>query len=465
METETFEIEALRQWMLGQFVADGAPRRLAEKFSPTSKGTLPLPNTRTLRRLKEARQQGVGTGAAGGFLLEQGLMNELAIRLLDASAMVDVSRVITRPNGTGLVWPTLDDVANLGVLLAENTFEPAAVYAGGVLTAVINILDGETVTIGANVYTFEAVLTDVDGNVLIGGTLAASLQNLFDAIGNHAGGRGSRYAASTTVHPTVRAISLTATTLTVRATNTGVAGNAIATTEVIVDAGAVWASATLLGALDPIDLVFGSQVMGFHFKYSSGLILASLELIQDSDLFVDSMPEILGDRVGRILNSHFTTGTGIGQPTGVVPACTSALTAVGAATVTPEELNALETALDPAYRQRATWMFNSDTELIIRDLAGTDTRFHWQPAEGDGRPSRLNGYPVRINNDVPDMTTGLRAVLFGDFSRFAISMVDGLGMKRLDETFADSHKVGFVSLARANSKLLTPEAIQCITQG
>ena len=467
MELETHEAldtDALRHWLAGQYAEDGAERRIAEKFSKKSTGVIPLLGTRALRRLKEARQQGVTVGADGGFLVAEEFSNELEIRLLDASAMMDVSRVVRPENGAPLVWPTLDDVANLGVIRAENSFEPAAVYASGVFTIVINALDTEIVTIGTTIYTFQTVLTDVDGNVEIGADASASLDALIDHINGVRRQAGVTYAAAGTPDPLVTAVRGAGLTINVTAKNTGAAGNAIATTEGIVDAGAVWGAATLLGANDPIDLVFGSETYELHFKYSSGLILASVELVQDSDLFVDSMPEILAARIGRIMNQHFTTGVGTTEPEGVVPNCTEALTAAGAATVTPEELNELETSLDPAYRVNATWMFTSATELILRNLAGTDTRFEWKPAEGDGRPSRLNGYPVRINNDMPEMTTGLRSVLFGDFRRFAISMVDGLGLKRLDETFADSHKVGFVSLGRANSRLLTPEAIQCIIQ-
>jgi predicted phage gp36 major capsid-like protein len=461
METETFEIEALRHWLAGQHVADGAERRIAAKFSPKPTGTLPLPRTRALRRLKEARQQGVGVDADGGVLVAEAFSNELAIRLLDASAMMDVSRVISQPTGAPLVWPTLDDVANLGVLQGENAFEPAAVRSTGTFTITVNLLNTETITIGSTVYTWQTVLTDVDGNVLIGATASDSLNNVIAHI-NGAAGAGTLYAASGTAHPTHRAVRGAGLTMIVTAIDIGAAGD-VATLEAIVSAGAVWGAATTLGGADPVDLVFGSEVFALHYKYSSGLILASLELVQDSDLFVDSMPEILGERVGRILNVHLTTGDGAAKPEGFLPNCTSALAAASATAVTREELNALETALDPAYRQRATWMFNATTELALRDLAGTDTRLEWKPAEGDGRPSRLNGYPVRINNDMPDMTTGLRAIAFGDFSRFAINLVDGLGLKRLDERFADRHQVAFVSLARANSRLLTPEAIQCIT--
>jgi hypothetical protein len=67
-----------------------------------------------------------------------------------------------------------------------------------------NLADTETVTIGANVYTFQTTLTNVAGHVHLGATLADSLSNLVAAITAGAGS-GTDYAAATTAHPDVTA--------------------------------------------------------------------------------------------------------------------------------------------------------------------------------------------------------------------------------------------------------------------
>lgn len=62
--------------------------------------------------------------------------------------------------------------------------------------------DGQTVTVGGKTYTFQATLTNVDGNVLIGANLAASIQSLAAAMnlgnGTRGTGSGTLYAAATT---------------------------------------------------------------------------------------------------------------------------------------------------------------------------------------------------------------------------------------------------------------------------
>lgn len=59
-----------------------------------------------------------------------------------------------------------------------------------------------TVTLNGKVYTFQTVLTNSDGNVLIGATADESYQNLKAAI-NLEAGAGTKYAAATTAHTTM----------------------------------------------------------------------------------------------------------------------------------------------------------------------------------------------------------------------------------------------------------------------
>lgn len=107
-----------------------------------------------------------------------------------------------------------------------------------------NFADGDTVTIDARVYTFQTVLTNVDGNVLIGTDIADSLSHLVAAI-NLGAGSGTDYAAATVLHPTVTAAAVGTSRMSATAKSTGEAGNSIVTGTT--SANAFWTSATLLG--------------------------------------------------------------------------------------------------------------------------------------------------------------------------------------------------------------------------
>lgn len=122
------------------------------------------------------------------------------------------------------------------------------VQATGTLTLGANAADTETVTIGGKVYTFQAALTNVNGNVKIGATASDSIDNLIAAITLGAGA-GVTYAAAMTVHPTVTAAAGAGDTMTVTAVASGTAGNAIATTETLAGGGSQFGAVTLTGGI------------------------------------------------------------------------------------------------------------------------------------------------------------------------------------------------------------------------
>jgi hypothetical protein len=119
--------------------------------------------------------------------------------------------------------------------------------ATGTLTLTANAGNGQTVTIGGKVYTFQTTLTNADGNVLIGANASDSLDNLIAAI-NRGAGAGTLYAAATIVHATVTAAAGAGDTMVVTARVRGTGGNAIGTTETL--ANGSWANATLTGGAD-----------------------------------------------------------------------------------------------------------------------------------------------------------------------------------------------------------------------
>jgi len=104
-----------------------------------------------------------------------------------------------------------------------------AIASQGTYTLSIQPTNGQTTVVGGKTYTWQTTLTDVDGNIKIGASLAASQQNLIDAI-NLTGTVGTQYAASMSENPQVSAAtSWTTNTLVVTAKTAGTAGNSIAT--------------------------------------------------------------------------------------------------------------------------------------------------------------------------------------------------------------------------------------------
>ena len=87
----------------------------------------------------EMRAQAAGTDAAGGFTVPEGFVAEIVRSMAAFGPMLDpgVTRVINTTSGNDLPWPTTDDTANKGVLLAENTqaAEQDVVFGNKILEA------------------------------------------------------------------------------------------------------------------------------------------------------------------------------------------------------------------------------------------------------------------------------------------------------------------------------------------
>jgi len=126
------------------------------------------------------------------------------------------------------------------------------VAATGTLTNTANFADTETVTTGTKTYQFQTVLTNVDGNVLIGASASDSLDNLIAAI-NLGAGSGTLYATATVANTFVSAVAGAGDTLIATARTAGTGGNAIATTET--SANASWGAATLAGGSNTANFV------------------------------------------------------------------------------------------------------------------------------------------------------------------------------------------------------------------
>lgn len=69
----------------------------------------------------EVRAQGVGTGAAGGYTVPPAFRSRIIEQMQFIAPMRQSAEVITTDTGATLPWPTVDDTANEGAILGENT--------------------------------------------------------------------------------------------------------------------------------------------------------------------------------------------------------------------------------------------------------------------------------------------------------------------------------------------------------
>lgn len=231
-------------------------------------------------------------------------------------------------------------------------------------------------------------------------------------------------------------------------------------------------SATLVGenALVSEKDVTANQISFGAYKFTSGLVKASIELLQDSAFDIEKwLIERFAERWGRGLENYLTNGTGSNQPTGLLTAIANSgavpTIAIGSSESTGgaqtgvnsignSDLINLEHAVDPSYRRNAKYMFHDATLASLKKVLDKYGRPLWAPGIGAGNPDTLNGYSYVINQSMPQIAASNVTVAFGDFTKFMCRKVKDLQVLRLDERFADAGQVGFVSFARLDSNLL-----------
>ncbi|MBO0943351.1 phage major capsid protein [Acidovorax temperans] len=217
------------------------------------------------------------------------------------------------------------------------------------------------------------------------------------------------------------------------------------------------------------DITFGTAAVN-PYKYSSKKIALPLELIQDSAIdVVKFVVNRLTQRLGRITNQHYTTGTGSSQPFGVMArAATGKTGATGQTlTVTYDDLIDLIHSVNSAYRARgARFMLRDTSVAVIRKLKDTTGRPIWNPGDNEsisgGTPSTICGYAYTVNEDVAAMAANAKSIAFGDFSQFVIRDVAGsTSLRRFDDSaFALNGQVGFCGWMRTGSNLLDTAAVK-----
>ena len=198
----------------------------------------------------------------------------------------------------------LPNTENNGLKVLDSV--TAAVAAAGTLTLTGNPSDGDTVTIGSTVYTWETGALDAPYKVDVGADAAASIVNLVHAI-NGTGTPGTHYATGTSAHPSVTAVDGAGDTVVVTAITAGSAGNSIATTES--GANHSWGNATLTGGSDLIINVEESTVADASVSDSEN---ATMELCGYRGATGDLQINSDGDLISSVLD--FTTlGLTVGQ--------------------------------------------------------------------------------------------------------------------------------------------------------
>lgn len=193
---------------------------------------------------------------------------------------------------------------------------------------------------------------------------------------------------------------------------------------------------------------FGKLSIPVHILHSN--IQITDTLLEDSNVNLMSWSgQKAADKFGRSEATAFVTGSGVDRPRGFLSYTektsnadvytrdqVGTKVAAGAAAVTTDELVELRALLKAQYRGNAYFAYNRATEAIVRKLVDGQGNYIWQPVYSAGEPDQLLGQRTVIMEDMPDMTTGEKAIVLADF-RESYTIVDRIGIQLLDDPYSN----------------------------
>ena len=215
--------------------------------------------------------------------------------------------------------------------------------------------------------------------------------------------------------------------------------------------------------------------------FATGEIYANPQITQQAldDIAIDLEQWIADEVDGEFAiqeNTAFLSGDGTNKPSGILTYVTggakaathpwgaiTGTTVAGAAAVTTDEVIDLVYSLPSERNQNAKFYMNRTSLGKLRKLKDGQNNYIWQPSYVAGEPSTLQGYPVVEVPGMPNMTTGLVSILFGDMEATYL-VVDRIGIRVLRDPFTNKPYVGFYTTKRVGGGVQNPEYMRFIKQ-
>jgi HK97 family phage major capsid protein len=207
---------------------------------------------------------------------------------------------------------------------------------------------------------------------------------------------------------------------------------------------------------------------------------ASQRLLDDAQINVEEwLINKIAEKIACLENQAFVNGNGSDKPKAFLQYASEASSSrefgklqhfcTGADGKFSESNNAIDILLDmvyslkPIYVKNAKWLMSRSALAEVRKLKNSDGVSLWQPSLAESTPSTLLGYPVVIDDDMPNLVSGTASVsvAFGDF-RSGYQIVDRQGLQILRDPYTSKPFVEFYATKRTGGAVVDFEALKLL---
>lgn len=198
---------------------------------------------------------------------------------------------------------------------------------------------------------------------------------------------------------------------------------------------------------------------GFKYGFAS---VVSYEFATDQVLdLVGFLVSDAGPAIGDAMGRHFLTGTGTGQPRGIL---TDASAATAAFALTDEDSKVSDALIDlfhevpSSYRANAKYVVNDARAAQMRKLKDANGQYLWQSGLTVGAPSLFNGKVVETDDGMP-----ANKILFADLSKYRVRFAGSLRVDRSVDAKFSTDQIVYRFLQRADGLLVDARGAKVMT--
>lgn len=225
-----------------------------------------------------------------------------------------------------------------------------------------------------------------------------------------------------------------------------------------------WTSELATGNEDS-DMAFGKRELNPHPVAKR--IKVSRKLLRHSPIGPEALVRArLAYKMGVTQEKAFMTGSGVQQPLGIFTASADGIstgrdvsTDNTTSSVTVDGLKNAKWTLKSQYHASAQWVCHRDLGKQIDKLKDGEGRYLWQESIVAGQPDRLLSFPINYSEYAPNtFTTAKYVAVLGAFSNYWIAESLSFEIQRLNELYAATNQVGFITRAELDGMPTLDEA-------
>ena len=170
----------------------------------------------------------------------------------------------------------------------------------------------------------------------------------------------------------------------------------------------------------------------------SAFVQSTYEIAADAPTLANEIATMVAFEKDRLESVAFVTGSGSGEPTGIITALTggsSVVASIGSDTFALSDVYALDAALPARFAAGGSWLAHRAIYNKMRQFDTGGGNGLWGQL-GDGRKAELLGRPDYVAEAMDGTITALSdnlVLVFGDFSNFVIADRAGASMRFVAE--------------------------------